>query len=205
MVVGLVGMCMPWLSRAGNVLGALSGWSVRSMVVFGLIGLIGLAMLWVGLAARGCLPGALVRVWVCFAHAQMLFLGVLIEGFLVGRPYPLFRRLFRGAAGSGDLLYGALAFVLRSVGSIVVGAVLFLLLSSAVGCRLACVLGRRGSPAGRPSSPVPRSSWRVPSPFCTGMSGPWFAGRSCRGTRSPSGTSDVLSRIHVRGRLRPCR
>jgi hypothetical protein len=132
-VVGLVGTSMPQFSQAENVPGTLSGRSVQSMVVFGLIGL---AMLWMGLAALGYLPDPFARVSERFTHARTLFLGVLVGGFLVGRPYPLFRQLFRDAAESGNPLYGALAFVLQSVGNIVVMAVLFLLLSSAAGRRL---------------------------------------------------------------------
>ncbi|WP_271158235.1 hypothetical protein [Streptomyces sp. AD681] len=139
-VVGLVGTSMPQFSQAENVPGTLSGRSVQSMVVFGLIGL---AMLWMGLAALGYLPDPLARVSARFVHARTLFLGVLVGGFLVGRPYPLFRQLFRDAAESGNPFYGALAFVLQSVGNIVVMAALFLLLSSAVGRRHHSWLARK--------------------------------------------------------------
>ncbi len=139
-VVGLVGTSMPQFSQAENVPGTLSGRSVQSMVVFGLIGL---AMLWMGLAALGYLPDPLARVSARFAHARTLFLGVLVGGFLVGRPYPLFRQLFRDAAESGNPFYGALAFVLQSVGNIAVMAALFLLLSSVAGRRHHAWLARK--------------------------------------------------------------
>jgi hypothetical protein len=43
-----------------------------------------------------------------------------------GRPYPLFRDLFRHAATTHNPFYGAAAFVLQSVGNIVVMSLLFL-------------------------------------------------------------------------------
>ena len=47
----------------------------------------------------------------------------LRRGFLIGRPYPLFRIMFRSAAEQHNVLYGAAAFALQSVGNIVVMAV----------------------------------------------------------------------------------
>jgi hypothetical protein len=48
----------------------------------------------------------------------------LIGGFLVGRPYPLFDKLIEYAVETGNPFYGALAFVLQSVGNLLVVAVL---------------------------------------------------------------------------------
>uniref|UniRef100_UPI0036F3EB3A hypothetical protein n=3 Tax=Bacillati TaxID=1783272 RepID=UPI0036F3EB3A len=72
-----------------------------------------------------------------FPQAQTVFMGVLVGGFLVGRPYPLFRQLFRDAAQSGNPLYGASAFLLQSIGNVLVIAVVFFLLAYFAGGRAA--------------------------------------------------------------------
>jgi hypothetical protein len=127
-VVALVGTSMPQFSTAQQVPGVLSGRSVQSMVVFGLIGL---AMCWLGLAAL-----KLVRdPFAGRDRARLLFLGVLVGGFLIGRPFPLFRMMFRDAAESGNVLYGAFAFCLQSLGNIVVVGLLFALLAALVKVR----------------------------------------------------------------------
>ncbi|MCP2357805.1 MFS family permease [Nonomuraea thailandensis] len=121
-VVGAVGVAMPQFSTAQNVAGALSPRSIQSMVVFGVIGL---AMLYLGLAAIGLVPDPFARA----PRARLVFLGALIGGFLIGRPFPLFRHLFRHAAESGNPLYGAAAFTLQSLGNVVLMAVLFLIVA----------------------------------------------------------------------------
>jgi len=139
-VVGAVGTAMPQFSQADSVPGVLSGRSVQSMVVFGVVGL---AMLYMGLSALGFVRDPFARIAVRFPHAQTVFMGALIGGFLIGRPYPLFRHLFRDAAESGNLLYGAAAFVLQSLGNIVIMAVLFLALAWFAGGRLHTWLSSR--------------------------------------------------------------
>ncbi|MEU6148940.1 hypothetical protein ABZ816_02975 [Actinosynnema sp. NPDC047251] len=125
-LVGVIGTRMPQFDTAQAQAGTLNGRAVQSLVVFGVIGL---AMLYLGLAALGLVPDPFRRR----PAARTVFLGVLIGGFLVGRPFPLFRQLFRDAAESGNPLYGAAAFVLQSVGNIAVMAVLFLLLGTLAG------------------------------------------------------------------------
>lgn len=132
-IVGLVGTNMPQFSTAQSTPGSLSGRSIQSMITFGLIGL---AMLYLGLAALGLVPDPFKRISRRVPNAPMIFMGVLIGGFLIGRPFGLFRQLFRDAADSGNPFYGAGAFVLQSVGNIIVMAVLFLILSYATGGRL---------------------------------------------------------------------
>ncbi|GAA4147974.1 hypothetical protein GCM10022251_11120 [Phytohabitans flavus] len=129
-IVGFVGTSMPQFSTAANTPGTLSPRSIQSMVVFGLIGL---AMCYIGLAALGLVPDPFARIARRFPNAPMVFMGVLIGGFLVGRPFALFRQMFRDAAESGNPLYGAAAFTLQSLGNIVVMAVLFLILSAVAG------------------------------------------------------------------------
>ncbi|HWU11104.1 MAG TPA: hypothetical protein VN520_32910 [Streptomyces sp.] len=132
-VVGLVGTSMPQFSQAQSVPGVLSGRAVQSMVTFGFIGL---AMFFMGLSSLGYTRDPFAEVSRRFPHAQSVFMGVLVGGFLVGRPYPLFRQLFRDAAESGNPLYGAAVFVLQSVGNVVIIAVFFFLMVYFAGGRL---------------------------------------------------------------------
>ncbi|MEU5266240.1 hypothetical protein [Amycolatopsis sp. NPDC021455] len=128
-IVALVGTRMPQFSTAQAT--GLSPRSVQSMIAFGVVGLVFLLL---GMAALGILrtPAFLRR----HPAAPLVLMGALIGGFLIGRPYPLFRIMFRSAAEQHNVLYGAAAFALQSVGNIVVMAVLFLLLTHATGGRV---------------------------------------------------------------------
>ncbi len=130
-IVGLVGTSMPQFSTAQGGEG-LSPRNVQSMVAFGIIGL---AFLYLGLAALRLVPDPLERISQRFPGARMLVMGALIGGFLIGRPFGLFRQLFRDAAESGNPFYGAAAFMLQSLGNIVLIAVLFVLLALVTGGR----------------------------------------------------------------------
>ncbi|MEW2430064.1 hypothetical protein AB0877_18815 [Micromonospora sp. NPDC047644] len=94
---------------------------IQSSVVFGVIGL---ALIYLGLAAIGTVRD----VFADRPVARVITLGALIGGFLIGRPYPLFNKLFHWAVDSGNPLYGSAAFVLQSLGNIVVVTALFALL-----------------------------------------------------------------------------
>jgi hypothetical protein len=128
-VVGIVGTSMPQFSTARPAPGSLAPVIVQAMITFGLIGL---AFLYLGLAALGYVRDPLAR----FPRARMVVMGALIGGFLIGRPFPLFRQLFRDAAESHNPLYGALAFMLQSTGNIVVMSALFVLLALGTGGRV---------------------------------------------------------------------
>ncbi|MER7701991.1 hypothetical protein ABTX81_03685 [Kitasatospora sp. NPDC097605] len=128
-LVGLFGTRMPQFSTA-PVHGSISPRMLQAMIVYGLVGLV---MLVIGLAAAGVLPDPLERVAARFPNAPLVLVGALVGGFLIGRPYPLFRNLFRHAAVEHNPLYGAVAFSLQSIGNILVMALLFLLLSFALG------------------------------------------------------------------------
>jgi hypothetical protein len=141
-VVGLVGTDMPQFSTAQSTPGSLSARSVQSMVTFGVIGL---AMTYLGLATLGLVRDPFARIARRYPNAPMVFLGMLIGGFLIGRPFALFRQMFRDAAESGNPLYGALAFTLQSLGNILVMAVIFAVLALVSGERL------RGWLAARPA------------------------------------------------------
>ncbi len=91
---------------------------IQSSVVFGVIGL---ALVYLGLAALGRVPDLFARRPV----ARVVTIGALIGGFLIGRPYPLFNKLFHWAVDTGNPLYGALAFVLQSLGNVVIVLLLF--------------------------------------------------------------------------------
>ena len=115
----LLGDRLPQLST--ELVGRMPVRLIQSSVVFGVIGL---ALLWLGLAALKVVPDPFARRPV----ARVVTLGALIGGFLIGRPYPLFNKLFHWAVETGNPLYGAAAFVLQSLGNIVIVTVLFALL-----------------------------------------------------------------------------
>ncbi|WP_067499272.1 hypothetical protein [Actinoplanes sp. TFC3] len=94
---------------------------MQSSVVFGIIGL---ALVYLGLASLGVLPD----VFRNRPAARVITLGALIGGFLIGRPYPLFNKLFHWAVEAGNPFYGALAFVLQSLGNVLLVSCLFALL-----------------------------------------------------------------------------
>ncbi|GLY49761.1 hypothetical protein [Lentzea sp. NBRC 102530] len=130
-VVALVGTSMPQFQTATTT--GLAPRLVQAMVVYGVVGLV---MIYLGLAAAGLVPDPLARLARRWAPAPMVVLGALIGAFLIGRPFPLFRVMFRDAAESGNVLYGAAAFVLQSVGNILVMAVLLLLVAWLAGERI---------------------------------------------------------------------
>jgi hypothetical protein len=99
---------------------------LQSVVVFGLIGLV---MLYLGAAALAVLPDPLGRLTARWAPAPQVFMGVLIGGFLIGRPWPLFHAMFLHAARNHDAAFGAAAFMLVAAGNMVLMALLFLLLA----------------------------------------------------------------------------
>ncbi len=130
-IVALVGTRMPQFSTAKTT--GLSPRSVQSMVAFGVVGLVFLLL---GLIALGLVRNPLAGFTRRHPAAPLVLMGALIGGFLIGRPYPLFRIMFRSAAEEHNVLYGAAAFALQSVGNIVVMAALFLLLTHATGGRV---------------------------------------------------------------------
>ncbi|NUU20587.1 MAG: hypothetical protein HOV68_03580 [Streptomycetaceae bacterium] len=132
-LVGIIGTRMPQFATASAAPGTLNGRSIQSLIVFGVIGLV---MVYLGLAALGLVRDPFRKIAQRFPNAPMVFMGVLIGGFLIGRPFGLFRQMFRDAAESHNPLYGAVAFTLQSVGNIVIMALLFLALAYFAGSRL---------------------------------------------------------------------
>jgi hypothetical protein len=99
---------------------------LQSMIVFSVIGLI---FIYLGLAAISVVPDPLRRITQRFSYTPQFIMGALIGGFLIGRPYPLFFKMFQYAASTHNGFYGALAFILVALGNILLMAVLFLALS----------------------------------------------------------------------------
>jgi hypothetical protein len=114
----LLGPALPQLST--ETIGGMPVRLIQSVVVFGVIGLV---FVYLGLAALGKVPDPFARRPV----ARVVTLGALVAGFLIGRPYPLFNKLFHWAVDTGNPVYGAAAFVLQSVGNIAIVAALFVL------------------------------------------------------------------------------
>jgi hypothetical protein len=121
-VGALLGDRLPQLSEA--MAGEMPVRLVQSSVVFGVIGAVLIAL---GLAALGLVPDPLRGR----PRAQVIVMGCLIGAFLIGRPFPLFHKLFEYAASTQNPLLGAAAFMLQSLGNIAVLAVLFGVLSYA--------------------------------------------------------------------------
>lgn len=133
-VVALVGTRMPQFQLGSSLKSdGISPVLMQSMVTYGIIGVV---MIWLGLASLGMLSDPLARVSARFPNAPLVLMGALIGAFLIGRPYPLFRRLFHDAAESGNPLYGAAAFSLQALGNLVVVGVLFVLITLLVGERV---------------------------------------------------------------------
>lgn len=130
-LVGIIGTRMPQFSTAPSH--GFTPRTIQSMVAFGIIGMV---MIVCGLAALGLTPDPLARISSRFRNFPLVMMGALVGGFLIGRPYPLFRDLFRHAANEHNALYGAGAFVLQSLGNMIVMGLLFVLLSYVLGDRV---------------------------------------------------------------------
>lgn len=112
----LIGPSLPQLS--GAMVGTVPVRLLQSAIVFGVVGL---AMAYLGLASLGVLPDPFRGRPV----ARVVVLGALVGAFLIGRPYPMFIKLFRSAVDSGNPLFGAGTFVLQSIGNVLLVTVVF--------------------------------------------------------------------------------
>lgn len=122
----LLGSRLPQLSTATVGSNHVPVRLLQSVAVFGVIGLI---MLYLGLAALNIVPDPLRRLAARWAPTPQVFMGVLIGGFLIGRPWPLFHKMFEYAASTHNAAIGAAVFALIVVGNMIVMGVLFLVLS----------------------------------------------------------------------------
>ncbi|MGM1062894.1 hypothetical protein [Saccharothrix sp. Mg75] len=116
----LVGPGLPQLSSA--TVGSVPVRLLQASVVFGVVGL---ALALLGLASLGVVRDPFRDR----PAARVVVLGVLVGAFLIGRPYPLFIKLFRSAVESGNPLYGAGAFVLQSVGNVLLAVLVLVVLA----------------------------------------------------------------------------
>ncbi len=124
-VGAMLGESIPQLSTA-RIGSQIPERMLQSIIVFSVIGL---AFTCLGLAAAGVVPDPLRHMTQRFPYTPQLVMGALIGGFLIGRPYPLFYKLFQYAASTHNGFYGALTFTLVALGNILLMAVLFLALS----------------------------------------------------------------------------
>jgi hypothetical protein len=123
-VGALIGQQLPQLSEAPAGSG-ISPRLVQASIVFGVIGLV---FIYLGLAALRVVPDPFTRLSRRFPHLRLIVIGALIGGFLVGRPFPLFRKLFEYAVETHNPFYGAAVFILQSLGNITLVALLFIVL-----------------------------------------------------------------------------
>ncbi|GAA3748477.1 hypothetical protein [Salinactinospora qingdaonensis] len=119
----MIGDGLPQLAESSG-----EGISPRLMQASVVFGIVGLAFTYLGLAALRVVPDPFTRLSVRFPNARLVAIGALIGGFLIGRPFPLFRVMFSYAVEVGNPLYGAGVFLLQSLGNITVVTLLFLLL-----------------------------------------------------------------------------
>ena len=116
----LVGSSLPQLSPA--TVG--DGVPVRLIQASVTFGIIGLAFVYLGVVSLGYLPDP----FAARPRARMLVFGALIGGFLVGRPYPLFHKLLGYAVEQHNPFYGALTFILQSIGNVLIMGLLAVVL-----------------------------------------------------------------------------
>lgn len=112
---------LPQLST-GTSIGGIPDRLLQASVVFGIIGL---TMTWIGLGSLGIIKDPFLGR----ETARVLLLGGLIGAFLIGRPYPLFNKLFRWAAEEGQPLLGAGLFILQSLGNVALMLILYTAIS----------------------------------------------------------------------------
>jgi len=53
-------------------------------------------------------------------------MGLVLGAFLIGRPFPLFRKMFEYAVSTGDPAYGAMTFALQSIGNMLIVTLIIL-------------------------------------------------------------------------------
>ncbi|GAB4199907.1 MAG: hypothetical protein OHK0022_20520 [Roseiflexaceae bacterium] len=130
----LIGPALPQLStvRLGDPNTGFQVRLIQSMVIFVGIGMIYIA--W-GLISLNLLRSPFASLNERYPWARSVFMGATIGAFLIGRPYGLFRHLFEYAASTHNPLVGMLAFVLQSLGNVVIMLVLFLALVYGTGGR----------------------------------------------------------------------
>lgn len=105
---------------------------IQSSLIFSVIGLVFIA--W-GLMSLGVIRNPFESFSLRYPQARLLLMGALIGGFLIGRPFPLFRKMFEYAAATNNPLYGGLTFVIQGLGNVIVMIAFFLVLTYGTGGR----------------------------------------------------------------------
>jgi len=123
----LAGHHIPALSTA--TFGA-KHYPVRILQSMGVFAVIGIAMLYLGLAQLRLVPDPLARATARWEHTPQVAMGVLIGAFLIGRPWGLFHKMFQHAADTHNPFFGAASFILVVIGNLLVMGLLFLLLAA---------------------------------------------------------------------------
>src|SRR6202165_3550184 len=134
----LIGPSIPQLSHA--LLGTFPIRLIQSMVVFGILGLVLVAM---GLAALSRVRPFGSRPVGRYASVRLVLIGGLIGAFLIGRPFPLFVKIFQYAAASHNPGLGYLVFVLQALVYVALLALIFLAVSVVARGRAPPRLGAR--------------------------------------------------------------
>jgi hypothetical protein len=131
----VLGSQVPSLSRAVIHLPGGESYPVRllqSTTVFVILGII----LWFwGLTALQIVANPFKGVVRQRPWIVPLFLGIIVGCFSVGRPYPLFHKLFQYSAGTGNPLLSAILIALQGLGNIALMSLLFVLLTRGTGGR----------------------------------------------------------------------
>ncbi|MEU7763459.1 MULTISPECIES: hypothetical protein [Micromonospora] len=133
----LLGDRLPQLSTATTA-GGVPVRLVQASVVFGLAGL---ALLYLGLAALKLVPDPFAGR----PRARLVAMGVIIGAFLIGRPFPLFHKLFLYAVADDNPAYGAAVFGLQTLGNMLVMVLVVVIASRLTGGRLLTAPSRRGT------------------------------------------------------------
>jgi hypothetical protein len=127
-VYGIIGVYadtwIPQLSdaRIGDPEEGLRYRSIQSAVVFGLVGI---ALIWRGMAALKLVKWPLQKLFDRRPRAEMVFMGALIGAFVIGRPFGLFRHMYEYAGSTNNPLIGFTTFALQAIGNIILVAALF--------------------------------------------------------------------------------
>lgn len=123
----LIGTGLPQLStvRFGDPVTGAPVRLVQSSIVFGLIGII---MVWRGLAYVQLVKNPLDGVFRRHPGSELIFFGCLIGAFLIGRPFGPFRNLLEYAVSTSNPLLGFATLALQSIGNILGVALIFVVI-----------------------------------------------------------------------------
>jgi len=107
---------------------------LQSTLVFVCLGIV--LLIW-GAGSLRVRQNALSRLVQRYSWLTPLALGVIVGFFTVGRPFPLFRKLFVYSAGTGNIALSAALVALQGLCNIAVMALIFVLLTRGPGGRVA--------------------------------------------------------------------